>query len=217
MTKRLFVLTLCVLFQFSLLSPIAFAQGKTTSSQAVFDHLVDEYFDFHFQFHPTEGTQAGLHQYDGELEDFSRAGVDAEIAGLTQFQKRLDSIQSTQLSQESVGDLEILTSSIQARQLELQSIQMWRKDPDTYISDLCYSVFVIMRRTFAPAADRLQSVVAREREIPHVLDEARQNVSHPPRVYTEVALQQMPDNISFFQKDVPAAFRDVRDLSLIHI
>jgi uncharacterized protein (DUF885 family) len=214
MTKRLFVLTLCVLIQFSLLS-VVFAQGKTTSSQAAFDHLVDEYFDFHFQFHPTEGTQAGLHQYDAKLEDLSRARVDAEIAGLTQFQKRFDSIQSTQLSQESLGDLEILTSSIQARLLELQSIQMWRKDPDIYISDLSYSVFVIMRRTFAPAADRLQSVIARERGIPRLLEEARQNVSHPPRVYTEVALQQMPDNISFFQKDVPAAFRDVQDPKLL--
>ena len=71
------------------------AQEKTASSkppQAAFDKLVDDYFDFHFQFHPTEGTQAGLHQYDGKLEDFSRSGIDAEIAGLQKFQKQFDSI-----------------------------------------------------------------------------------------------------------------------------
>ena len=33
--------------------------------------------------------------------------------------------------------------------------------------------------------------------------EARQNISNPPKVYTQVALQQMPDNIKFFQNDVP--------------
>ena len=58
--------------------------------------------------------------------------------------------QTNELSQESAGDLEILTSAIQARLLELQSIQMWRKDPDVYISDLSYSIFLIMRRNFAP-------------------------------------------------------------------
>ncbi len=139
MIKRLFALTLCFLVQFSLLSSIALAQEKmasSKSSQAAFDKLVDDYFDFHFQFHPTEGTQAGLHQYDGKLEDFSRAGMDAEIAGLQQFQKKFDSISTKELSQESAGDLEVLTSSIQARLLELQSIQMWRKDPDVYVSDL---------------------------------------------------------------------------------
>ena len=154
MIKRLFALALCFLIPFSLLSSIAFAQEKMasseSSSQAAFDKLVDEYFDFHFQFHPTEGTQAGLHQYDGKLEDFSRAGMDAEIAGLQQFQKKFDSLSTKELSQESAGDMEVLASSIQGRLLELQSIQMWRKDPDVYVSDLSESVFTIMRRTFAP-------------------------------------------------------------------
>ena len=131
---------------------------------------MDEYFDFYFQFHPTAGTQAGFHQYDGKLEDFSRSGIDAEIAGLLKFQKQFGSIPGSQLSQESAGDLEVLTSSIQARLLELQAIQMWRKDPDVYISDLSYSVFMIMRRNFAPPAERLRSVIAREREIPRVLE-----------------------------------------------
>ena len=92
---------------------------------------------------------------------------------------------------------------------------MWRKDPDVYISDVSYSVFLIMRRNFAPAADRLRSVISREREIPQVLEAAVQNLSNPPRVYTEVALQQMPDNIKFFQNDVPEAFREVNDPKLL--
>jgi uncharacterized protein (DUF885 family) len=182
--------------------------------QDAFNPLVDQYFDFHFQFHPTEGTEAGLHQYDTRLEDFSRSNVDAEIAGLLKFQKQFASIESNQLSEESAGDLAILTSSIQARLLELQGIQMWRKDPDVYLSTLSSSVFVIMRRTFAPPADRLRSLVAREQQIPGVLATARQNLSNPPRVYTEVALQQLPDSIKFFQNDVPAAFREVHDPGL---
>jgi uncharacterized protein (DUF885 family) len=218
MLKRLFAPTLCLLVQLSLFSFIVFAQATMAAPaqpQVAFDKLVDEYFNFYFQSHPTEGTQAGLHQYDAKLEDFSRAGIDAEVTGLVQFQKKFNSIPGRQLSQESVGDLEVLTAFIQARLLELQSIQKWRKDPDVYVSNLSYSVFMIMRRNFAPQADRLRSVVAREREIPRVLEAARENISNPPRVYTQVALQQMPDNIKFFQNDVPAAFREVQDPRLL--
>ena len=218
MLKRLFAPTLCLLVQLSLFSFSVFAQATMAAPaqpQVAFDKLVDEYFNFYFQSHPTEGTQAGLHQYDAKLEDFSRAGIDAEVTGLVQFQKKFNSIPGRQLSQESVGDLEVLTAFIQARLLELQSIQKWRKDPDVYVSNLSYSVFMIMRRNFAPQADRLRSVVAREREIPRVLEAARENISNPPRVYTQVALQQMPDNIKFFQNDVPAAFREVQDPRLL--
>ncbi len=218
MIKRNFTPALCLLIQLSLFSSIALGQAATAGSpqpQAAFNQLVDEYFDFYFQFHPTAGTQAGLHQYDAKLEDFSRSGVEAEIAGLERFKKQFGSIQAGQLSQVSTGDLEVLLSSIQARLLELQSIQMWRKDPDVYVSDLSYGIFTIMKRNFAPAADRLRSLIARERQIPRVLEAARQNISNPPRVYTEVALQQMPDNIKFFQNDVPEAFREVRDPALL--
>jgi len=212
MIKRIFVPTLWLVLQFVLLSSIAVARSPQSHA---FDRLVDDYFDFYFQFHPTAGTQAGLHQYDDKLEDFSPSGVDAEIAGLVKFQKQFSSIRSSHLSQESAGDLEVLTSSTQARLLELQSIQRWRKDPDVYVSDLSYSVFLIMRRNFAPQAERMRSVIAREREIPRVLEAARQNISNPPRVYTQVALQQMPDNIKFFQNDVPGAFREVQDPKLL--
>jgi uncharacterized protein (DUF885 family) len=214
MSKRPLVLALCLGLQLHLFSFAGLAQ-TAPNAPAAFNQLVDDYFDFYFQFHPTAGTQAGLHQYDTKLEDSSLPEINAEIDGLLKFRKQFASIPGSQLSPEAEGDLEILTSSIESRLLELQSIQMWKKDPDAYVSDLSYSIFMIMRRNFAPQADRLRSVIARERQIPRVLDEARQNISNPPKVYTEVALQQMPDNIKFFQNDVPAAFPDVHDPTLL--
>lgn len=221
MNNRYLTLALCLVMQVALLSSRATTQATATSASssaptvATFNKLVDDYFDFYYHFHPTEGTQAGFHRYDGNLQDFSRSSVEAEIEGLLKFQTQFGSIQSTELSQESAGDLQILTSAVQSRLLELQDIQKWKKDPDVYISELSQGVFGIMRRNFAPAPDRLRSVILREREIPRVLQQARHNVSNPPRVYTEVALQQMPDNIKFFQKDVPEAFREVTDPALL--
>jgi uncharacterized protein (DUF885 family) len=218
MIKQIFLSEICLLIQLCLLSSIVFAQEKPASStppQAAFDKLVDEYFDFHFQFHPTEGTQAGLHQYDGKLEDFSRSGIDAEIAGLLKFQKQFGSIQSRQLSPESAADLEILTSAIRARLLELQDVQMWKKDPDVYLSDLSYSIFLIARRNYAPVEERMRAIIARERQIPRFLNAARENLKNPPRIFTEVALQQLPDTIRFFQHDVPLALAGVNDGRLL--
>jgi uncharacterized protein (DUF885 family) len=218
MLKRLVTIALCLVAQLSLLSSNSPAQAAATPSsqtQAAFNKLVDDYFDFYFQFHPTSGTQSGLHQYDGKLEDLSRSSVDAEVAGLLKFQNLFGSVASQDLSQESAGDLEVLTSAIEGRLLELQSIQMWRKDPDVYISDPMSGVFLLMTRNFAPPADRLRSVISLERGIPQILEAARQNVTNPPRIYTEVALQQLPDNIKFFQHDVPKAFREVKDSKLL--
>ncbi len=218
MIKRLLTSTLCFAIQLSWFSSMAGAQPAGVpprQAEAAFDKLVDKYFDFYFQLNPTAATQAGFHQYDTALEDFSRSAVEAEISGLAKFRKQFSGIQRSELPEASAGDLDVLISSIDSRLLELQTIQMWRKDPDVYPSGVSYSVFLIMRRNFAPAEERLRSVVARERQIPTALEAARQNLHNPPRVYTEVALQQLPDTVKFFENDVPEAFREVKDPGLL--
>ena len=216
MIKRILTCTLCLVIQLFLVSSLAGAQPVAVRpAKVAFDKLVDQYFDFYFETNPTAATQAGFHQYDRKLEDFSHAGVTVEIAGLTKFRKQFSEIRSSELPEESAGDLDVLTSSIASRLLDLQTIQMWRKDPDLYPSSVSYSVFLIMRRSFAPQAERLRSLIARERQIPKALEAARQNLHNPPHVYTEIALQQLPDTIEFFEKDVPEGFPEVKDPELL--
>jgi uncharacterized protein (DUF885 family) len=216
MIKRTLVLCLATsLFLSCSITEGQQAGASSRQSEAAFTKLVDSYFDFYFQVNPTAATQTGFHQYDTQLEDLSKKGVETEIAGLEKFRKDFGGIRRSELTEVSAGDLDVLTSTIDSRLLELQTIRMWTKDPDTYASSVSYSIFLIMRRNFAPLEQRLRSVVARERKIPDAIEAARQNLTNPPRVYTEVALQELPDTIKFFQKDVPQAFRDVKDVALL--
>lgn len=208
-----------ILGVFLLLSILGFAamtvyQGapaSTADASADFNELVDRFFDLWYQFHPTEGTAAGFHQYDTKLEDFSRSSIDSEIAGLTKMQAQFDQVPAARLPQVAQGDLEFLQNSIRSRLLELQDIQMWRKDPESYLSNSSYSIFLIMRRDFAPQEERLRSVTARERQLPRAFKQARQNLKSPPRVFIEVTLEELPDTIGFFKKDVLQAFPKVKD------
>jgi uncharacterized protein (DUF885 family) len=218
MIKRTQVFAICLVIQLFFACTNAGTQTigvPAPQAAGAFDKLVDNYFDFYFQTNPTAATQTGFHQYDAKLEDFSRAGVEAEVAGLTKFRKSFGEVQRGELTEVSAGDLDVLTAAINSRLLELQNIQMWRKDPDIYSSSVSYSVFLVMRRNFAPLDERLRSVIGRERQIPLSLQAARQNLHNPPRVYTEVALQQLPDTIKFFQNDVPKAFVKVEDPKLL--
>jgi len=51
--------------------------------------------------------------------------------------------------------------------------------------------------------------------MPAALEAARANLVNPPRIFTDVALEQLPDIIGFFQGDIPAAFTSVKDPKLL--
>jgi uncharacterized protein (DUF885 family) len=204
---------------FKLLLPalILFSTAATAATDAAanFNVLVDKYFDFYFATNPSEATQVGFHQYDSKLEDYSAAGRAREIAGLKDYLDKFEKLDRSGLSPDTSADLDWMISSIHSELLELENIQMWRKDPDSYTGGLTNSIFGLMKRNFAPPEQRLKSVIDRERQFPKALDAARQNLQNPPHIYTEIALQQLPDETDFFRKDVPAAFSQVADPKLL--
>ncbi len=207
------------LFARILLAPALLLLSSAANAQRVsadgtpqtFHALTDQYFDQLFKFNPSGGTAVGFHQYDTQLEDYSAASVAAQVAFLHSFDKKLGALDPTALDASEAADLLVLENNIKSQLLSLEVIRNWEKNPDNYSSGITGSVFVIMERNYAPADTRLRAVVARERKMPQVLAEARKNLKNPPRIFTEIALQQIDGLVSFFQSDVPAAFTDAKD------
>lgn len=196
----------------------ATAQNKNAKPNipAPWDALVEEFFnEAYFKHRPTYGTAAGFHQYDPLLEDYSRAGVEAEITDLKTQKKKLEGFATRLLKADQRDDWQLMLNYVNGRLLTLEDIRPWEREPDSYSSNITNSIFLIMSRKFAPEEQRMLSVIQREKKIPQVLESARQNLKNPPQVHTEVALMQLPGIVSFFEKDVPAAFTNVRNPRLL--
>ena len=176
-----------------------------TWAQSPFDHFFDDYY---FPDNPTTATASGIHKYDSELEDYSKAGVLKRIAKLKKYEAEFAKLPES-------ADRDLVLSNIRAGLLELESVKMWERNPDVYSSGISSSAFTIMSRTFAPADVRLKAMIARERKMPQVLADARVNLKNPPKMYTEIALEQLPGIEDFFAHDVPLAFKDVKDSKLL--
>jgi uncharacterized protein (DUF885 family) len=192
---------------------LAQTNGKTAANGL--GQLEDRYFDeYYFKFNPTQGTQAGFHQYDNQLEDYSRAGIEREIATLKKFRDEFARVNAP-APQDQATDYHLVVNDINSRLLTLETIRPWEKNPDVYSSSITSSIFTIMSRNYAPADQRLKAVIAREKQMPAVFQAARQNLKNPPPIYVDVALEQIPGLIGFFKTDVPEAFKAVKDPALL--
>jgi hypothetical protein len=174
-------------------------------AQSVTDRFLDEYY---FPFNPSTATSAGIHRYDGRLEDYSKTGITRRITALKKWETEVGRLPAS-------DDRELVLNTIRAALLESESVRGWERNPDSYSSGIVGSAFTIMSRTFAPAGERLQSLIERERQMPKVLLDARANLQNPPRIFTEVAIEQLPGILSFFEEDVALAFTEVQNPKLL--
>ncbi len=181
--------------------------GATGSADAALTRAADAYFDqFYLPNNPSNATGQGIHRYDGQLEDYTRAGVDRQIRALQKYEQRFQAIAPGQLSESARGDRELLLANIRSTLLTLETIRSWEKNPDTYSSGITASAFTLMERNFAPVSERLRALIVRERQMPAALAAARTNLNNPPEILTQIAIEQLPGDISFFRTDLPNAF-----------
>ena len=182
------------------------APAAPASQDARVGQIAEEYLRGHYAFNPTEGTAAGLHEYDAALEPRSRESVAAETRRLRAAIAALARVNEARLSPESRYDFLWLASHARARLLELEDVRMWRRDPGLYGRLVASSFDNVLKRDYAPVERRLDALLARARQAPRLLSEARSNLENPPRVYTETAITQVAGSIDFFSRAVPQMF-----------
>ncbi|MDQ2776655.1 MAG: DUF885 domain-containing protein [Acidobacteriota bacterium] len=190
--------------------PLLLLAGVTIMSaqSASFNSLVDQYFDDYFRLNPTAATQAGFHRpYDTQLEDYSKRGFEQRVELSRKYLPKFEKIPQ-------FDDRDLMIAHLKADLLNIEKIRQQSTNPDFYSSGVTASIFTLISRKFAPSEERLKDVISREQQIPQVLLDARHSLDNPPKIYTEVALQQLPGLQSFFASDVPAAFTEVKDEKL---
>jgi uncharacterized protein (DUF885 family) len=193
-------------------TPLPAQHLSADGAPQTFHFLSEQYFhDIYFKYSPTAGTSTGFHDYDTQLEDYSAAAAKSEAAALHAFEKKLTALDPSALDAEPAADYALLLNSVRLQLLHLEVIRDWEKNPDNYSSGVTNSIFVIMERPYAPVNIRLRAAIEREKLIPQVFAEARKNLKNPPHIYTEIAIQQIDGDVSFFEHDVPEAFKDATD------
>lgn len=167
-----------------------------------FSMFVDEYFAARFRWQPSDGTAAGLHEYDTQIESPTRAAIEARIAELTRQLETVIKLQATELSFDETIDREVLEAQIRGELLDLTTLKVWETNPMQYAGLPGEAIDVLIKRDFAPAKERLKSVIAREKGIPAIFEAAKANVQNPPKEFTDLAIRMTKGSVGFFEGSV---------------
>ncbi|MBV9061363.1 MAG: DUF885 domain-containing protein [Alphaproteobacteria bacterium] len=192
----------------------AVASPAPPSAAAAYQAIVKAHFEAQWLAHPASATPLGVHRYDEKLDDVSATAVAGEIARLKDAAAKLRAIDGTKLSITDRDDRDVLLGAIDGQLLQEETLQTWRHDPGNYVNLLTSAIFGLIERDFASLSIRMKDVIARENAMPAMMADAKKNLADMPPVFVDVALQNLDGGISFLSTDVPAAFRDVKDITL---
>ena len=196
----------------ALVQTCAIAQSQ--SADATFNKLAEDYINGYLSWRPQAGTTLGFHEFDGNVTDFKRASLDAELARLRSFDQRLAEMDPHQLSAPAFYDYRILRNAIKREIFGFDEMQIYTLNPMTYAGVLDVNIYI--KRNFAPLQDRVRSITAILKQAPQIFAAARANLAESlPRPQTELAIDQAGGAADFLGKDLVDALQPVKDPSLM--
>jgi hypothetical protein len=190
------------------------ASASNPARQAL-RRLVDAHFEEQFRRFPMAATSRGLHTYDDQLASFT---AEEQLAWADFLKKELaalpQQVERSALAPLDRADYDIFESNLKARILDIEQVRGWERNPNGALGFASGSVFQLINRDFAPLEQRMRSAVARMSRLPEVFAAAKTTLKNPPRLWTEIALQQSAGTRSLFAKTLPEAFAPVKDAAL---
>jgi uncharacterized protein (DUF885 family) len=178
-------------------------------------HFVDDYLSFLYEVHPTGATMDGVHVHDDLIEDYRRSAIDTHLSALAGFARRLDGIPVASLSAREQIEHQIVAANIRARQFELEETRSWERNPHTYADTLASSLAAQAIFTYAPETERARRTLSKLRQVPRLVQAARDNIKDPPAIYVKVGIDTWRGAMSFIDSDLPRAFSGVDDMHLL--
>lgn len=178
-------------------------------------HFVSQYLAWLHETHPTLATFDGVHTHDDHLDDLSRPAIDEAQRRLNDFGRRLAAINPDTLTDDEQLDRPWLELSIRARTYELETLRTWERNPHHYADLLAVSLASQALFDYAAPAERARRMASRLRQVPRLLQAARDNVRHPAGIFVRTAIETLNGTIRFVDVELPRAFRNVDDLHVL--
>jgi len=178
-------------------------------------HFVDDYLQYLQETRPTCAALDGVHSHDDLLEDLSRQAIDADLRALSGFGRRLADIDPSGLTEIERAEHPVLKDHIRARMFELEEVRGWERNPHTYADTIASSLATQALFSFAPATERARRVLSKLRQVPRLIQAARDNIKDPPGIFIKVGIETFNGALRFIEHDMPRAFREVDDLHLL--
>ena len=191
------VITLAVGLSFSLSILVAKANPKDDE----FEKIAKDYVEGFLSSHPENATELGDHRFDDQLSDYLPDTRNRLLARAKQFREKLKKFNDvSQLSGANQVDVRILRDNIDNEIFELEELKEADWDPLVYNQSLANSVYLLVARDFDSPEKRIPNLRKRMEAIPTVIAQAQKNLQHPPRVYTETAIEQTQGAISLVRE-----------------
>src|SRR5438105_14051347 len=181
---------------------LAMLNAAATTQDDAFQKIAHDYVEQYLRANPEDATELGDHRFDGRLTDYSPEARAKDLSTQKEFRDKLNTIDAPQLTGANNIDFRILKENIDYEIFRAEELKEPEWNPLVYMQSLANSLYLLVARDFASPEQRIPNLRHRMEEITRWIAQAKGNLQHSPRIYTETAVEQTQGAINLVREEL---------------
>jgi len=193
------------------------AHPEEPAQSETWEQFVSRQIEAHIEAHPQWAVVQGRHEFDGQLPDWSRAGIEKEIARLHQQRDEATAYADDQMSAEEIYQREYLVSRVDQDLFWMEKAELPFRSPAFYFGwmgdSLDPSAYIAL--DYASLEQRMRAFTLYLQNVPKAIAQIRENLAMPmPRTWLQLGIDGFGGYADYFRDDVPAIWATVENEDL---
>ncbi|CAN5672378.1 DUF885 domain-containing protein [soil metagenome] len=188
------VLVSCVLIYVS----VPTIQAQTPRTPIDLQRLAAEYYNWRNQNFPVFSSDAGLHSWDNRLTDYSLSAVLARRLHAKELLAKVQAMPTADWNKEDRIDWLIFRAQLENVVFFNRVIDFEQSDPQIYVNECSNGIFSLLKKEYDTPRNRALSATARLKQMPALVEQGKQNLIRPVRLYAQLAIDSARSIDSLF-------------------
>ena len=166
--------------------------------------LAEEFYQWRYEENPVAASDAGRHDRDDRLTDYSPSAISRRQARLADFRRRYGEISTSGGDAGVLADHELFGAALEREVFADEVLRRVRRDPQLYVDECLNGIFSLLKKEYDKKAVRARAATGRLLAMPALLSQARENLTEPVGLYADLAAESVEAAGPLFNQSLEA-------------
>jgi hypothetical protein len=189
------------------------SESSSAADTSEWGRFVGSFLSGYFPLNPNFAVYQGKHEFDGQLPDWSEAGLKAQSAYLEKTVADAKAFDAAKLNDKQKFQRDYLVHVAEGQLFFLRDADFPRKNPAFYVGALDPNVYI--SRPYATAEKRMKAFIAYAKNVPTAAAQIKANLQLPlPASFVKYGQAGFGGFAEYYSGDAKKAFASVKDSEL---
>jgi uncharacterized protein (DUF885 family) len=190
--------------------------------------VAHDYYRWRNENYPVSSSDAGLHTWDNRLTDYSLSAILARRLYVRDLLTKVEAMPGKTWTRDDRIDWLLFRSELEGIAFFNRVMDFETTDPQTYVNECSNAIFSLLKKNYDTPHVRLMAASARLKRMPFLIEQGKNNLTKPVKLYAQLAMESarsidslFTDSMMTLAKDLSPAERNelvkARDAALVSI